>query len=101
VTEQTIYKWRKRDNVEGCSHTPHRLQTTLTPAQEAIAVALHKTLFVSFDDPLAVVREFLKGSSIKRVNSRCNHDRPLYHCPQLTRPIKFAINCRHLKRTTE
>lgn len=40
VTEQTIYKWRKRDSVEGRSHTPHRLRTTLTPAQEAVAVAL-------------------------------------------------------------
>lgn len=33
VTPQTIYKWRKRDRVEDRSHTPHRLQTTLTPAQ--------------------------------------------------------------------
>ena len=33
VTAQTIYKWRKRDSVEDRSHTPHRLQTTLTPAQ--------------------------------------------------------------------
>jgi len=44
VTPQTIYKWRKRDTVEDRSHTPHRLQTTLTPAQEAVAVALRKTL---------------------------------------------------------
>jgi len=47
VTAQTIYKWRKRDSVEDRSHTPHRLQTTLTPAQEAVAVALRKTLLVS------------------------------------------------------
>ena len=59
VTAQTIYKWRKRDSVEDRSHTPHRLQTTLTPAQEAAAVALRKTLLVSLDDLLAVVREFL------------------------------------------
>jgi hypothetical protein len=32
VTPQTIYKWRNRDSVEDRSHTPHRLQTTLTPA---------------------------------------------------------------------
>ena len=32
TTEQTVWKWRKRDSVEDCSHTPHRLQTTLTPA---------------------------------------------------------------------
>jgi transposase-like protein len=33
VTPQTIYKWRRRDSVEDRSHTPHRLQTRLTPAQ--------------------------------------------------------------------
>jgi len=36
------------------SHTPHRLQTTLTPAQEAVAVALLKALLVSLDDLLAL-----------------------------------------------
>jgi len=27
---QTIYKWRNRDSAADRSHTPHRLQTTLT-----------------------------------------------------------------------
>ena len=47
---QTVWKWRKRDSVKDRSHTPHRLQTTLTPAQEAVAEALRKTLLVSLDD---------------------------------------------------
>ena len=38
VTEQTVYKWRHRDSVVDRSHTPHRLQTTLSSAQEAIVV---------------------------------------------------------------
>jgi transposase-like protein len=61
VTRQTFYKWRKRDSIEDRSHSPHRLQTTLQPAQEAVAVAvaLRTTLQVSLDDLLAVVREFL------------------------------------------
>ena len=59
TTEQTVWKWRKRDSVQDRSHTPHRLQTTLTPAQEAVAVVLRETLLVSLDDLLAVVREFL------------------------------------------
>ena len=53
TTEQTIYKWKHRDSVHDRSHTPHRLQTTLTPAQEAVAVVLRKTLLVSIDDLLA------------------------------------------------
>ena len=59
TTEQTVYKWKHRDTVHDLSHTPHRLQTTLTPAQEAVAVVLRKSLLVSLDDLLAVVREFL------------------------------------------
>jgi hypothetical protein len=60
TTEQTGWKWRKRDIVQNPSQTPNRLQTTLTPAQEAVAVALRKTLLASLDDLLAVVmREFL------------------------------------------
>jgi transposase-like protein len=51
---QTIYKWRNRDSAADRSHTPHRLQTTLTPAQEAVAVALRKSLLVSLDDLVAL-----------------------------------------------
>jgi len=36
TTEQTVYKWKHRDSVHDRSHTPHKLQTTLTPAQEAV-----------------------------------------------------------------
>ena len=54
TTEQTVYKWRHRDSVHDRSHTPHRLQTTLTPAQEAVAVVLRRTLLVSIDDLLAL-----------------------------------------------
>ena len=54
TTEQTVYKWRHRDSVHDRSHPPHRLQTTLTPAQEAVAVVLRKTLLVSIDDLLAL-----------------------------------------------
>ena len=71
TTEQTIYKWRNRDSVEDRSHTQHRLQTTLTPAQEAVAVALRKTLLVSLDDLLAVVREFLNPNASRSGLDRC------------------------------
>ena len=54
TTGQTVYKWKHRDSVHDRSHTPHRLQTTLTPAQEAVAVVLRKTLLVSLDDLLAL-----------------------------------------------
>ena len=52
TTEQTVYKWRHRDSVHDRSHTPHQLQTTLTPAQVAVAVAvaLRRALLASIDD---------------------------------------------------
>ncbi len=51
--------------------TPHRLQTTLVPAQEAVAVALSKTLRVSLDDLLAVVGEFLNPHASCSGLDRC------------------------------
>ena len=71
TTEQTVYKWRHRDGVHDRSHTPHRLQTTLTPAQEAVAVALRTTLLGSIDDLLAVVREFLNPEVSRSGLDRC------------------------------
>jgi transposase-like protein len=71
TTEQTVYKWRHRDSIHDRSHTPHRLQTTLTPAQEAVAVALRTTLLVSLDDLLAVVREFLNPNASRSGLDRC------------------------------
>ena len=71
TTEQTVYKWRHRDSVHDRSHTPHRLQTTLTPAQEAVAVALRRALLVSIDDLLAVVREFLNPEVLRSGLDRC------------------------------
>ena len=71
ITEQTVWKWRNRDSVQDRSHTAHRLQTTLTPAQEAVAVSLRKTLLVSLDDLLAVVREFLNPDVSRSGLDRC------------------------------
>ena len=45
ISEQTVWKGRKRDSVEDRSHTPHRLQTTLSPAQEAV-VAVAAVVFI-------------------------------------------------------
>jgi hypothetical protein len=71
TTEQTIWKWRKRDDVQDRSHTPHHLQTTLTPAQEAIAVSLRTSLLLPLDDLLAVVREFLNPNASRSGLDRC------------------------------
>ncbi len=58
VSEDTIRRWKRRDRVADGSHTPHRLQTTLTPAQEVVVVELRKTLLLPLDDLLVVTREY-------------------------------------------
>ena len=71
ISEQTVWKWRTRDTVHDRSHTAHRLQTRLTPAQEAVAVELRKTLLLPLDDLLAVVREFLNPRVSRSGLDRC------------------------------
>ena len=71
VTEATVYKRKKRDCFVDKSHTAHALQTTLTPAQEAIVVELRKTLFVPLDDLLAVTREFVCARVSRSGLDRC------------------------------
>jgi hypothetical protein len=54
--------WWHRDSVFDLGQTAQRLQPILSRAKEAVAVALRKTLLVSLDDLLAVVRELLNNS---------------------------------------
>ena len=59
ITEQTVYKWKKRDVFADRSHTAHHLQTVLTPAQETVVLHLRRTLLLPLDDLLAVTRVHL------------------------------------------
>lgn len=71
VTEATIRKWRSRTEFHDRSHTAHRLQTRMTPAQEAIAVYLRRNLLLPLDDLLAVIREFLCPTVSRSGLDRC------------------------------
>ncbi|ANX03372.1 IS481 family transposase [Immundisolibacter cernigliae] len=71
VTEPTIYKWKRRPDVYDRPHTAHRLQTTLTPGQEAIVVYLRRALLLPLDDLLAVTREFLCPDVSRSGLDRC------------------------------
>ena len=71
ITEQTVYKWKKRDVFADRSHTAHRLQTVLTPAQETVVVHLRRTLLLPLDDLLAVTREFLSPDISRSGLDRC------------------------------
>ncbi len=71
ITEATARKWRARTEFQDRSHTAHRLQTRLTPAQEAIVVQLRKTLLLPLDDLLAVTREFICPDVSRSGLDRC------------------------------
>jgi transposase-like protein len=71
VTLDTIYRWRGRASFEDFSHTAHQLATTLTPAQEAVAVELRRMLLLPLDDLLAVTREFLNPDVSRSGLDRC------------------------------
>ena len=71
VSEDTIRRWKRRDGVADGSRTPHRLQTTLTPAQEVVVVELRKTLLLPPDDPLVVTREFIHPEVSRSGLDRC------------------------------
>ncbi len=71
VSEATIRKWRARSEFHDRSHTAHRLQTQLTPAQEAIVVYLRQNLLLPLDDLLAVTREFLCPTVSRSGLDRC------------------------------
>ena len=71
VSEDTIRRWKRRDGVADGSHTPHRLQTTLTQAQEVVVVELRKTLLLPLDDLLVVTREFIHPEVSRSGLDRC------------------------------
>ena len=71
ITKATVAKWRQRNHVEDGSHRPHRLNTTLTEAQEAVVVAVRELLLLPLDDLLVVAREFLNPNLSRSALDRC------------------------------
>ncbi|MDT7929246.1 DDE-type integrase/transposase/recombinase, partial [Tepidimonas sp.] len=72
ITESTVRQWQARADFNDRSHTPHRLQTTLTPAQEAVVVVeLRRLLLLPLDDLVAVVKEFIEPEASHSAIHRC------------------------------
>jgi hypothetical protein len=67
----TARKWKNRTDTLDCSHTAHRLQTTMNSGQEAIAVYLREHFLLSLDDLVAVTREFLCPELSRSGMDRC------------------------------
>jgi transposase-like protein len=67
----TVKKWRNRETTEDASHRPHCIQSTLTPAQEAVVVVLRETLLLPLDDLLVVTHEFINPDVSRSGLDRC------------------------------
>jgi transposase InsO family protein len=71
ISVATARKWRARDSPQDLSHRPHKLDTTLTPGQEAITVELRRLTFLPLDYLVAVVREFINPHVSRSGLDRC------------------------------
>ena len=71
VSQATARKWKGRTSPHDLSHTAHKLQTTLSPAQELVVVELRRTLLLPLDDLLHVTREFMCPSVSRSGLDRC------------------------------
>ena len=71
ITAATVRKWRERDCTADHTHRPETLHCTLTPAQEAVAMEVRRTLWLPLDDLLMVVREFLNPKVSRSGLARC------------------------------
>jgi transposase InsO family protein len=66
----TVRKWRGRESTHDASHRPHRLHTTLSPAQEALVVELRRTLLLSTDDLTAITRAHIRPQASRAAIGR-------------------------------
>ena len=71
ITVATARKWKGREHAQDRSHRPHKLSTTLNPAQELLAVELRRTLLLPLDDLLAVLHEFINPDVSRSGLDRC------------------------------
>ena len=58
VSVSTVRRWRQRTSVAALPHTPHRLRTTLSPAQARRVVEVRQLLALPLADLLVVTRAF-------------------------------------------
>jgi len=96
VTEETIRHWKGLKSVEDASHAPHRLKTTLSPAQEQVVVGVRQTLRLPLDGLLVVTREFIHEkatrSGLFRLLRRCGISRLPVETAEERTPHVMTLN---------
>jgi hypothetical protein len=88
----TVRRWRKREDVHDRSHTAHRLNTTLTEAQEAVVIELRRSLLLPLDDLLLVTREFINADVSRAGLDRCLRRHGISRLVDLTPKVETTDN---------
>lgn len=71
VSETTIRRWRARTTVADRSHTPKRLNTSLSPLEEALVCELRSELGLPLDDIAEVMRRCVRSTLSRSAIHRC------------------------------
>jgi transposase len=88
VSETTIRRWRGRTTVNDRSHTPKRLQTSLSAMEQALACELRTELRLPLDDVVEVMRRCVNGKLSRSAIHRCLKRHGL---SQRAKPAKPAV----------
>ncbi len=73
VSYNTIARWRGREGVYDRSHRPHRIATTLTAEEQCLAVELRRSLALSLDDIVEVLKRCVNPKLARSSIHRCLH----------------------------
>ena len=71
VSETTIRRWKNRATVSDGSHTPRRLQISLTPVEEELVLELRRKLALPLDDIVEVMRRCVNAKLSRSAIHRC------------------------------
>ena len=71
VSETTIRRWRGHTTVNDRSHTPKRLQTSLSAMEQALVCELQTELQLPLDDVVEVMRRCINGKLSRSAIHRC------------------------------
>lgn len=108
ISETTVRRWKKRQDVADRASTPHTLATGFSAEEEEIAVELRTRLGLSLDDALEVMRRCLRADISRSALHRCLKRRGVSQKPPDPKPAaqSFApepfgyvhVDLKHLPR---
>ena len=101
VSEATAHKLKARSTLQNRSHTAHTLETTLSPAQESVAVELRRTLLLFLNDLLAIAPEFLHSAVSRSGLDRClrRHGLGNLNALKLAKPKEPHMICNYMRQS--